>query len=88
MVYVKSVLVGIVAGVVAAVIWILAVFVLPVGLPFLLRQVIDDGTGGVGASYATISSASITGVALVGFLVGFFWRLRRSPKTEAGRGSK
>ena len=76
MIYVKSVLFGIGAAIAAALLWILAVFVLPIVVPFALSRV--TGAGGVGA--ASIDSGSILAAALVGFVAGFFWRMRRLPK--------
>ena len=73
MIYLKSILVGFVTALAASVIWILAVFVLPIWLPFLLSRITGDG--GVGA--ASIGSGLILGVALVGFAFGFFWKFRR-----------
>ena len=61
MIYVTSVLFGIGAAIAAALLWILAVFVLPIVVPFALSRV--TGAGGVGA--ASIDSASILVAALV-----------------------
>ena len=66
-----------------AALWILAVFVLPLALPFLLSRIVDDGTGG-GGGYASVSSGSILAVAFVGFAVGFWWKLRRERNRESG----
>ena len=76
MIYVKSFLFGTFTAIAAAILWILAVFVVPIVVPFALSRV--TGAGGVGA--ASIDSASILVAALVGFVAGFFWRMRRLPK--------
>jgi hypothetical protein len=76
MIYFKSILVGIVAAVAAAVLWILAVFVMPVFMPFLISRITNSG--GVGA--ASVGSGSILGAALVGFLIGCYWQFRRLSK--------
>jgi hypothetical protein len=73
MIYVKSVLFGTGAAIVAAILWILTVFVLPIVVPFALSGV--TGTGGMSA--ASIGSGSILAAALVGFVAGFYWKFRR-----------
>jgi hypothetical protein len=78
MIYVKSAVAGVVAALLAAVLWILASFVLPIVL-ILLRQYTSAGSGGVGA--VSIGSGSITLAALAGFAVGFFWMLRRARRS-------
>ena len=81
MIYLKSFLFGIVAAVGASALWILAVFVLPILVPFLLSRV--TGAGGVGAAAASVSDGSILAAALVGFAAGFYWKVRRVSKTAA-----
>jgi hypothetical protein len=72
MIYVKSFLFGTGAAIVAAILWILAVFVVPIAVPVALSRV--TGAGGMGA--ATIGSGSILAAALVGFVAGFYWKFR------------
>ena len=74
MIYLKSFLFGIVAAIAASVLWVLAVFVLPIFVPILLSRV--TGTGGVSA--ASVSSGSILAAALVGFAAGFYWKFART----------
>jgi ABC-type Na+ efflux pump permease subunit len=74
MIYLKSFVVGIVAAIVAAALWIAVTFVIPVFGPFLLARWSGDYSGG---SAAVISSGSILVAALVGFATGFAWTLRR-----------
>lgn len=76
MIYVKSFLFGTLTAIAAAILWILAVFVVPIVVPFALSRL--TGAGGVGA--ASIGSGSILVAALVGFVAGFFWRMRRLSK--------
>jgi hypothetical protein len=82
--YLKSFLFGIGAAIVAAILWILAVFVLPIFMPFLLSRVTgaggvgaEFGAGGVGGVGASIGSGSILAAAFVGFVAGFYWKFRR-----------
>lgn len=75
--YLNSVIAGIVAAVGASVIWVLVVFILPVLLPLFILRLSGSGSS---ASGAYISSESIFGVALIGFLVGFVWSLRRTSR--------
>ena len=76
MVYVKSFLFGIAAAIAATALWILAVFVAPILLPFLLSRLTRAG----GAAGAVIGSGSILAVALVGFAAGFAWEFRRAKR--------
>jgi hypothetical protein len=75
MIYVKSLVFGIGAAIAASILWILAVFVLPILAPFLLSRV--TGSGGAGAAGASIDSESILAAALVGFVGGSYWKFRR-----------
>jgi hypothetical protein len=72
MIYLKSAAVGVATALAACVLWILVVFVLPIFVPFLAAWI----TGSGGGSAAVISSDSIAIVGLVGFVAGFWWRLR------------
>ena len=64
---------GLVTGLAAAILWILAVFVLPLALPYVISRF--TGAGGVAA--ATIDSNSILLAAAIGFILGFVWKYRR-----------
>jgi hypothetical protein len=75
MIYVKSLVFGIGAAIVASMLWILAVFVLPILAPFLLSRI--SGSAGAGAAGASIGSGSILVAALVGFVGGYYWKFRR-----------
>jgi hypothetical protein len=81
MVYFRSFVVGIVAALATAAIWILATFVLPIALPMLVSWASGEG-GGAGAY---IGSDSILAAALVGFIAGFVWHLRRAGKARPNR---
>ena len=80
--YLTSVIVGVVGAVIASVIWVLAVLILPVFLPFFISRFTGSGGSGIGF----VGSDSILAVALVGFLIGFVWNLRRSASRTASRG--
>jgi hypothetical protein len=77
MIYLKSAIVGIVAALAAAAIWILVVFVLPIAIPFLVSRLPGNETGSAGG-HAVISEGSILAVALVGFVAGFYSQFRRT----------
>lgn len=76
MIYIKSIAIGIVGAVVAAVLWIVASFVLPIVFALLMAPA--AGSGGIGA--VAIDSVSILGAALIGFTVACYWQLRRLSK--------
>ena len=80
MTYLKSALIGIVAGVAASVIWILTILVLPIAAPYLVSRMIGTGGGGAGA---VVSSGSVLIAGLVGFILGFSWQFRRGRKSPA-----
>jgi hypothetical protein len=71
--YLKGGLFGAVGAVVAAMLWVLVAFVLPIVLPMLISRLTGEG----GASGARITSDSIWIAALIGFVIGFFWGVRR-----------
>ena len=73
MVYLKSLVAGVVAAVAASILYILAVFVLPVVLPFLLSRF--TGEGGTAAGY--FSTGPLLGIAFLAFILAFTWQLRR-----------
>jgi hypothetical protein len=81
MMYLKSVLAGMVAALVASVIYILAVFVFPLVFPFLMSRM----TGGVGMAAAVLSEGEVLGIAIVAFAVGCYWQFRRgsAPRRRA-----
>ena len=79
--FLKSGIIGFAAALVAAVMWVLAVLIVPVFLPLLISRL--TGTGGSGGSGASVGSGSILAAALVGFLVGFVWNFRRASRPRA-----
>ena len=76
--FLKSLLVGIVAAVIGAALWVFVVFYVPIFLPLLVSRF----TGSGGASGASVSSDSILAVAFVGFLLGFAWMFRRTARVR------
>jgi hypothetical protein len=77
-IYLKSTLTGLVAAVMAGMLWILVTFVLPIVAPMLIARMTGQG----GAAGAVIDSNSILVAAAVGFVVGFFWRWCRLRRAE------
>ena len=76
MTYFKSILVGLIAALAAAVLWVLTILVAEIAVPFLISRITNSG--GVGA--AEVGSGSILTAALVGFVIGFYWQFRRLSK--------
>jgi hypothetical protein len=72
--YVKSLLSGLVGALLASAIWVLAVFVLPLVVPVLIGRF----TGSGGVATASFSSGPLVLVAMVGFVAGAWWGLRRA----------
>jgi hypothetical protein len=70
----RSTLFGLTTAILAVVVWIVVKFVLPIWVPYLFSRFSNDGVGG---ATATISSGSILIAAILGFVLGFFWRFRR-----------
>jgi hypothetical protein len=75
----RSVLFGLAIAILAAVVWIVVKFVLPIWLPYLFSRLSNDG--GIGGAAATISSDSILIAAIIGFVVGTFWHFRRRSRS-------
>jgi hypothetical protein len=78
MIYLKGILVGVLAAMAASVFYVLAVFVVPILFPFLLSRI--TGNGGVAA--ASFSTGPVLGIALAAFAVGFYWEFRRASRTR------
>jgi hypothetical protein len=74
MVYLKSFLVGIGGAIVAALLWIVVAFLLPLYWPMLVDRYFLN-RGGFGA--ASISSGSVLLAALIGFIAAAWWGLHR-----------
>ena len=73
MIYLKSFLVGVGAAVAALVLWIVCALLLPIYIPLVAQQI--RGAGGTAVSY--ITSDSVLVAALIGFVVGAVWEMRR-----------
>ena len=82
MIYLQSILVGLITAVVASLLWIVAVFVLPIVIPFLISRITNSG----GVGFASVGSGSILAAGLVGFVIGFYWQFRRLSKRRVERG--
>ena len=74
--FLKASAVGILVGVVAAIIWTYAS--LQVQISWQMWQQRGQG-GGLGA--ASVNEIETLGAAVVGFALGFFWMMRRSART-------
>jgi hypothetical protein len=73
MLYVRTLLVGLCGAVVAAALWILVAFIVPLFLPMLIARIRNTG----GTAGAVIGSDSILLAALVGFVLAAVWTYRR-----------
>ena len=73
MIHLKAFGVGLIAALLAAALWISVAFVLPFFGPMLLAHLRNEG----GAVAVGIGSDSILLAALLGFVVGYLWTLRR-----------
>lgn len=77
MIYVKAAAVGIVTGLLLAVLWTLAALLIPLSVVFLS----SSGSGGLGA--VSVGSGSTLLAAVVGFALGFAWWVRRSRRRRS-----
>jgi hypothetical protein len=71
--YAKALLAGFGAAIGAAVLWTFISFVLPIVGPMLIGRLLNRG----GGSAASIGSGSILLAALIGFVIGMWWGVRR-----------
>lgn len=70
MIYLKSLITGILTATVAVIVWILiSVLILSLSI-----AAVNEGSGGVGFM---VMSHEIFWAAFLGFLIGFVWRFRR-----------
>jgi hypothetical protein len=74
LVYLKSLVAGIVAAVAASILYILTVFVFPVVLPFILARFTGEG----GATAGRFSSGPLLVIAFLAFAAAFAWQFRRA----------
>jgi hypothetical protein len=74
MIYLKATAVGIVSGLLLAIAWVLAAVWLPILSARFLASLRNEG--GVAASYVDSNSALLA--ALIGFVAGFYWTVRRA----------
>ena len=82
MIYLKSVLFGMMAAVAACALWILALL-LPILVPLVLSR--GGGAGGGGAVLVGVSSGSIAAAAVIGFAAGFCWKFARTRARNRAR---
>ena len=81
MIYIRCLAVGVIAATFAAMLWVLAVFVLPIFVPMLISRV--AGSGGTGA--ATVGSGSMLLAAPAGFAAGCWCQFRRDSRAPRYR---
>jgi hypothetical protein len=81
MIYLKSILAGIAAVLLLIVLFVLALFVIPLLLQF------RTGSGGIGAVSAGISDPVVLALAMLlvlAFVGGFSWEFRRASRAKSG----
>ena len=83
MIYLRSLLVGVVTALGAAILWIVAAVVLPLLVSLLRARFGGDGTGSGGIGFVSVDSGSALAAALVGFVAGVWWTLRRRSRKSA-----
>ena len=80
MIYLKALAVGVVTGLLLAVLWVIASLWLPVYFATVLSYLRNEGVGGAAAS---VGSGSIMLAGLGGFAAGFGWAVRRERRRLA-----
>ena len=75
MIFIKALAVGVVSGLLLAVLWVLAALWLPLYVDMFLSYWRNEG-GWVGASWVGSGSALLA--AIIGFAIGFYWTVRRA----------
>jgi hypothetical protein len=87
MIYLKSILVGILAAIAGAMLWLLVPLIVMSAVP-LLMSLNPSPDGGIGAIAVAGDSDSLLAAALVCFAMGVYWTfrrgLRRQPKGRSG----
>ena len=74
--YLTASLVGLATGFLAATLWVLVRFVLPIAVPMLIAR-LGLNQSGIGGGTGFVTSGSIMLAALVGFVAGVVWWLWR-----------
>jgi hypothetical protein len=77
--YLRAVVVGIAAAFLAAVMWLFAALIIPVFLTMVISGVSASGSGGIGAVSVGVGDSTFV-AAMVGFLVGFVWSIRKTSR--------
>jgi hypothetical protein len=78
MIYVKSILAGIAAVLLVVVLFVVAVFVIPLLLQF------RTGSGGIGAVSGGLSTLALLAIVALAFAGGFYWEFRRASRAKSG----
>ena len=75
MMYLKAVIVGVVTGLLAPVLWVVGSLFLPIA-----GSMAFSGSGGIGAT--SVGSGSAMLALLLSFIIGFAWTIRRSQQRQ------
>jgi hypothetical protein len=75
MVYVKATAMGVAAAFMVTLVWFVGGLLLPVVWQTWSQRA--QGSGGLGSASTSVGVGAILLVAIVGFIVGFAWSLRR-----------
>ena len=74
MIYIKATVIGMLSAMILAVVWVVAALWLPVYGQMWLSYMRNEGAGGGGSS---VGSGSTLLAAIIGFVCGFVWTVRR-----------
>ena len=80
MIYLKATAVGIVGAIALAAVWALSALLLPMWSQMWQQRNQVAGRVGAGGVGSWVDSGSILLAALIGFLLGFTWTIRRTTK--------
>jgi hypothetical protein len=82
MIYLKSVVVGIVFALVGAVLWLFVTLVLPLLVPLVVSWLSPGSTGSGGIGFVVVDSGPLFAAAIVCFALGFYWTFRREQQRQ------
>jgi hypothetical protein len=78
MTYRRPAIVGIATAFVAPVVWLVSKLALPIAFQLIAAR--RAGSGGIG--FVSVDLAELLVVAVVGFIAGFAWQLRRTKRSR------
>lgn len=79
MIYLKATAVGILGALALAAVWVLSALLIPMWWQMWQQRNQLGGRVGAGGVGFWIGSGSVLLAALIGFLLGFAWTMRRTP---------